>query len=163
MLKKGDFQGAKQVFEQAKQLSPDSASVLVGLSDVAQSENDWAEAEELLEKAWLHAPNAGQIAHKMVDVYREMGADEKLRRWTERSQFGSAEPASEDPLLFEVSSMSRNRRFFAQARDWAAERGDQAGAIAAYANATRLSPENTSYGLTYAMMLYFSGQPGLAY
>ena len=68
----------------------------------------------------------------------------------------------DDPLLIEVSGLSRNGRFFAQAGDWAVQRGNREGAIAAYANATRLSPENISYGLTFAKMLYFASQPGLA-
>lgn len=162
LLKRGSFDEAQGAFEQAKRLSPTSAAVLVGLADVEISKRDWSKAEGLLEQAWLHEPGAGQIVHKLMYVYRELDDKEKLETWSQRTGLGSAEPASDDPLLIEVSNLSRNGRFFAQAGDWAADRGDRTGAISAYANATRLSPENTSYGLKYSMMLYFSGQPGAA-
>ena len=73
LLRKGDVQNSQQAFEHADRLFPDSAGVLIGLADVAQVQREWLKAEELLEKAWLHAPEAGQIAHKMVTVQHELG------------------------------------------------------------------------------------------
>lgn len=162
LLKNDELDEAQKAFEHANRIVPESGAALVGLADVAISNQDWSLAEKLLTQAWLKSPNTGQIAHKLVSVYRELDDNENLEIWSERASFGSQEPVSDDPLLIEVSNLSRNGRFFAQAGDWAADRGDRAGAIAAYANATRLSPENVSYGLKYTMMLYFSGQPGAA-
>lgn len=162
LMKQGDVEDAKQAFDHANRLSQDSAAVLVGLADVATSQRDWELAQEMLEKAWLQAPLAGQIAHKMMGILRVLGDESQLSVWAERAEIGSAEPASDDPLLISVSNMSRNGRFFAQAGDWAAARGDRVGAMAAYESATRVAPENVEYGVTYATMLYFAGQPGLA-
>jgi|TARA_Y100000310_G_scaffold165115_1_gene164863 superkiller protein 3 len=156
LLVKGDQSGALTAFEEARKLAPESAIVLSALADVAIAREAWPQALELLERAEVLAPDAGQLAYKLAMVHRRMGDVAKAREWLARRDSNNSTPEIDDPVLLEVAQMSRSGRFFVKAGEWALERGDHQQALQAFENAVLLAPDDTTAGLALAYALSIS-------
>jgi len=94
-----------------------SASALTALADAAIANNEWSKADQLLQRAWLKAPEAGRIATRRAGVLRRLGNAGAAAQWDARAN--DAEPLVEDPILLIVAEQSLFSSHFLQAANWA--------------------------------------------
>lgn len=74
-LLRQDYTAARQGYQQARTLRPDSAAALIGLADVAQAEHDDIQAEALLLKARKVEPASGSVVRALVRLYQRQSSD----------------------------------------------------------------------------------------
>ena len=155
-LMSGRFEDARTAYLNANQIYTNSAAILTGLADVHMAQEQWRDAIEQLDKAWVYEPGNGQIAYKLATAHQQMGNEEEFEKWRELANPASGPPSLEDPLLVEIAGMSQNARFFSQAADWAFQRRDLPAAEQALIQATQLEPGNLEYALKYSTLLSMS-------
>ena len=152
-LLQGDAEGAHDALTTALKIYSRSAAILTGLADVSLQKEDFETAIEQLSKAWVYEPGNGRIAYKLATAYRLLGDEQKSEDWSALADPSSPLPGLTDPLLVELAGLSRSGRFFAQAAEWAFQRGDPKAAEEALLQATQLEPQNVEYASKYALLL----------
>ena len=113
----GDRSAATDALRLVQFSDPLSASALTALADAAIANNEWSKADQLLQRAWLKAPEAGRIATRRAGVLRRLGNAGAAAQWDARAN--DAEPLVEDPILLIVAEQSLLSSHFLQAANWA--------------------------------------------
>lgn len=156
LLDRGDAEEAASHLRQALAADATAAAVLEALADAAIAAEDWPQVRDLLERAWQVEPAASRLAYKLAIAERRLGNSERAGHWL--GQRGLAAPTVYDPLLLEVAALSLNPRFYMEAAANAEARGEVDEALAAYAQATALAPNDASAGLALARALAWHGR-----
>ena len=160
LLVAGDVEGASKAIKEAETLAPDTALVLMGLSDVASAYGDWQLALKYLERAIELAPEAGQLAYKLAITHRRLGQVSEARRWLDIRGDRNTIPEIDDPWLLLVARLSQSARFYARAGEWALDRGDYQRARDAYQQAVEFDPDSEQLSAAYIYVLSELGQKG---
>jgi len=66
----GNFDAAREAFEQARQLDPINANAMVGLADVYYAEGDREQAEEFIRAAAALAPTDLDVLARLRQINR---------------------------------------------------------------------------------------------
>ena len=81
-LRSGQVDDAKTHAEEALVLEPNSPEALFLAGRVARYAKDYATAQKYLEKSYLEAPGAKEVANELALTLAEMGEDERKRAFT---------------------------------------------------------------------------------
>ena len=130
-------------------------AALYGLGRVAQARRDPAAAVPLFEQALAEDPDASQIHYALAMAYRALGKLDEAR--AHLALRGDGEPSIRDPLVDDLARLLSGARTLYYRGIEAMRAGHYAVAVAAFAEALELEPDNVNARVTLARARYLAG------
>lgn len=127
-------------FEAVLALEPENAAALAGLGRLALGERRYEDAIAALGQALAIDPRADRLHYPLAMAYRGSGDLERAR--THMARRGDAAVAVRDPLLAEMSALSRSAQIYLEAGYAAARAGRDREAVAQFRKAVEFSPDD---------------------
>jgi tetratricopeptide (TPR) repeat protein len=157
----GNLERAEKEFRQAVELDPDAAAAHHGLGRVAQDRGDPRTAIAHYERALELQPAATSIHGQLGIAYRDLGDRGKARYHVQLNKYDPVRFA--DPLVFSLSAMVEGAHYFIRMGTDLLEKGDLAGAIAAFREAVARDPEEKLAQYNLGVSLLEAGETESAF
>ena len=130
-------------------------AALYGLGRAAQARRDPAAAVPLFEQALAEDPDASQIHYALAMAYRALGKLDEAR--AHLALRGDGESSIGDPLVDDLARLLSGARTLYYRGIEAMRAGHYAVAVAAFAEALELEPDNVNARVTLARARYLAG------
>lgn len=155
-LSQGRPEAAEPILTRALSLEPRLAVALFALGRAAIARDDYGGAVQYLEKAVALEPQASTARYSLAMAYRGLGEHDKSEaNLRERGDAGFH--FLPDPLMQEVRELLASPESYYHQGSTAFDRGDWAGAAAAFRKGIELAPHNSSLRLKLADALRRNG------
>ncbi|MEL6448242.1 MAG: tetratricopeptide repeat protein [Pseudomonadota bacterium] len=156
----GDTAGARNDFEAALRLAPESPAALGGLGRAELAAGDAAKARDYLKRALELDPAATRLHQPLGMAYRTLGNIPAARAIL--ADVGDGEPTLSDPVIAAIAQRSRSPQFFVQTGLAQADRGNFDAAADFIGRAVALAPDDLTIVATHGRVLAESGNYGAA-
>jgi tetratricopeptide (TPR) repeat protein len=151
---------ARADFEAVLAGRPDQPAALAGLGGIALDARDYPAAIRYFEQALAADPGADRLRHPLAMAYRQTGQVEQARR--NLAGKGNTDPAIADPVLAEMSSLSRSAQYYLERGYAAARAGRDAESLEAFRRAVEYNPDDPAARVSLGQGLLQSGQTSAA-
>jgi tetratricopeptide (TPR) repeat protein len=139
-------------------LDPTSAAAHAELGRLALRERHYDDAIDELTRALELDPRADRLHYPLAIAYRGRGDLEQARAHMARQ--GETDPAVRDPLLAEMSALTRSAQIYLEAAYAAARAGRDREALAQFRKAVAFNPEDAAARLGLGQALLLAGDYG---
>lgn len=156
----GEAAAAERDFRSALERDPRNAAALAGLGRLAMTAGNHDEAVRYLSRALEIDPRATRLHYPLAIAYRQTGNVEAARE--QLALRGDADVAVRDPLLAEMSAMSRSAQVYLEAGYAAARAGRDREAVAQFRKAVAFNPDDLAARLGLGQGLSLLGDYGAA-
>jgi tetratricopeptide (TPR) repeat protein len=155
----GRSDAAAEDFRQVLEEDPDQAAAHAGLGRLALGERRYQAARDHLERALALDPRADQLHYPLAIALRGLGDVADAR--AQMAQQGETEVAVPDPLLAEMSALTRSAQIYLEAGYAAARAGRDREAVAQFRQAVAFNPDDLAAQLGLGQGLVLIGDyPG---
>jgi tetratricopeptide (TPR) repeat protein len=155
-LAQGSTEGAEADFREVLVKQPDNAAALAGLGQAAARDRRYDDAIRFLEAALQADPSADRLRYPLGMAYRQAGQETKAR--VNLRAYGKTEPVFADPLLAEMSRLSRSAQIYLE-QGYAASRAGRAdAAVEAFRKAVEYNPDDVTARVSLGQGLLMLGE-----
>ena len=142
-------------FRRLLALDPTSAAAFAGLGRIALRARRYDEAVDLLARALALDPGADRLHYSLAIAYRGAGDVEQARSHMARR--GETDVLVRDPLLAEMSALTRSAQIYLEAGYAAARAGRDREAVAQFEKAVAFNPDDAAARLALGQGLVLVG------
>jgi tetratricopeptide (TPR) repeat protein len=142
-------------FRRVLELAPGAAAAYAGLGRLALRERRYDDAIAALEQALALDPGADRLHYPLAMAYRGRGDPERARAYMARQ--GEVDVAVRDPLLAEMSALTRSAQIYLEAGYAAARAGRDREAVAQFEKAVAFNPDDAAARLGLGQGLVLVG------
>jgi tetratricopeptide (TPR) repeat protein len=154
-LELGDTERAGATLQSLRREPGLEAAANHGLGRIALLRKDPAPAVEYFQAALRHDPEASRVHYPLAQALRALGRDEEAR--IQLARHGNREPMAEDRLGDELAALRSGPGFrFMQALQ-SVRSGDYDAAVRGFEQGLAQDPHNMRARVSYARVLYLSG------
>ena len=156
----GEVEAATRDFRQVLERDPRNAAALAGLGRLAMTQGNHEEAVRYLSEALEVDPRATRLHYPLAIAYRQTGNVDAARQ--QLALRGETDVAVRDPLLAEMSALSRSAQVYLEAGYAAARAGRDREAVAQFRKAVDFNPDDLAGRLGLGQGLLLLGDYGAA-
>lgn len=147
----GKMQQARSSWEAVLNIEPANAAALAGLGQVALAEGQYQQAAQYLERALQQQPAATRLYHPLAMALRGRGDATGAAAALQRR--GDRKALYNDPLLNEVSALSRSAQYYLVPALKAAQAGRHAEAAELFRKVLEIDPDDAAAHAALARVL----------
>lgn len=137
-----DVKEATTYFNNALLLKKDAVYAKLGLAQIAMEDKDFKRAAELMDEALQVQPNARELHYQAAMAYRGLADREKSQYHLDQQQKSSESTIIHDPIMEQVSNLSKQDRTFVERGNRALADGNYQQAAKHFQNAMLINPSS---------------------